>query len=86
VPFGGSPLLQKGELDFSPAKENPAVDGLAALALRWRKASRLRIVLVIFLATQLNAEHHMSLYVAEPPIPRRIHLSGFPLNGRVAVV
>jgi hypothetical protein len=40
----------------------------------------------IFLATQFDPEHHKRLYVAKPPIPRRIHLSSLPLNGRVAVV
>jgi hypothetical protein len=28
VPLGGSPLLQQGELDFSPAKENLVLNGL----------------------------------------------------------
>jgi len=59
---------------------------LQSLAHFERNASHLRLVFVIFLATQSNAEHHMSLHVAKPPIPRRIHLSSLPLNGRVAVV
>jgi len=33
LPFGRSPLLQQGELDFSPAKENLVLDGLSAPAL-----------------------------------------------------